>query len=382
MKRIVYFVDGLDFGGVEKVTLMLSEYFRKKAEVYIISLYSDKKGLVSLFPKEVLIEYLPFTSSRRGLLFYALYWVTLYRKLKRISPDIIHAHNSSFSFFYLVSVARVFSRQIPIVRTFHFMGSFLCRKKKSDRIRFLIDKYATILSQSIMVAVSPVLSNSLKKLYDIQNIVCVPNGIDVEFDFNPSRVSCNRFDMLKVKSETMVVIYVARMVEGKNHCTLIKAWQLVVSEYSNAMLLLVGDGELKAKIEAEVERRGLLQNVKFTGAVANVSDYLSMSDIAVFPSLSEGFGLVLMEEMAMQLPIVVSKIPAFLCLVENNSTALFYETMNARDLADKILLLLNNKNLRIRIGKNAREFVKSHYSLEKMCCRYERVYESILCAKT
>ena len=378
MKRIVYFVDGLDFGGVEKVTLMLSEYFRKKAEVYIVSLYSDKRGLVSLFSKDVLIKYLPFKSNRRGLFFYIMYSITLYRILRRISPDIIHAHNSSFSFLYFVCVARAFSRRIPIIRTLHFSGFFLCREKFSDNLKFLIDKVATIISRSTMVTVSPVLSDSLKKLYGIQDIIYIPNGVDIESNFNPSKVFCKKSDILKIPSEMKVVVYVSRIVRGKNHLTLIKAWQLVMYEYPNAILLLVGDGDLRSMMEREVKQRNLLHNVKFVGSVANVRDYLYISDIAVFPSLSEGFSLVLIEEMAMCLPVIASKIPVFSYLLEDYFTALFYETMDEVDLANKILILLNDKEMRLQMGKNARKYVANHYSVERMCDQYEQLYNSKL----
>lgn len=378
MKKIVHFVDGLNFGGIEKVVLMLSKYqVTSNYEVHIICLYSDQTDLVFNFPQQVKLHFLPFTQHKKGLFFYLLYLGKLCDLLKKISPDIVHAHNSSFSLFYLACGVSIILKRIMIIRTLHFSGSFLLRNNFMNKIRFLLDKRATNLLSPIIVAVSPFILESVRKLYPAYKSVYIFNGIDTELHFNPSKIYVNREKLLLDKFEKRIVIYVARLVDGKNHMTLFDAWEIVIKSVPNVCLCLVGDGPLQHTYEKEVEKRSLTSSVMFVGAVSNVNEYLSVSNIAVFPSLSEGLALSLLEKMSMCLPVIVSSIPAFTSIFSDDSPVLFYQTLDAKDLADKIICLLNDRNLCSKLGIQGRKFVQDKFSIDEMCYQYSQLYASI-----
>lgn len=377
-KKIVFFLDGLNFGGVENVVLQLASHIDlKHFEPYVIRLYKDQNELEGLFPANVKLYTLPFSKKNRGLFFYLLYFRKLCLMLREISPDIIHAHNSSFSYFYLVCATKVSLCYTKNIRTIHFSGFFFLNKNIKNRVRLFLDKLATKISKTIVVVLTQTSYHMIKDMYGNIPIQCIPNGVDCEKVYNPNLKTKSKKSLLKIANNAKVIIYVARLVDGKNHITLFNAWKKIyeISKY-NAYLLIVGDGALLPNMKRYVYECGISDSVIFTGGVSNVVDYLSISDIGVFPSLSEGFGLVLLEKMAMGLPTIVSNIPTFINLVKDHETAIFYDVLNPSDLSDKIIYLLEHESFCREIGKNARLLVKQKYSLDKMCKNYVNIYDS------
>ena len=99
--KIVYFVDRLNRGGVESVVCHLSSSFAKlRNKIYIICLHKDMNDLHLEIPEYISVFYLPFESNRNHHVNYIRYLPNLVDLLKKIKPDIVHAHNSSFSYFF------------------------------------------------------------------------------------------------------------------------------------------------------------------------------------------------------------------------------------------------------------------------------------------
>ena len=112
--------------------------------------------------------------------------------------------------------------------------------------------------------------------------------------------------MYSIPETGFVVGYVANFYPVKNHGFLLEVFAKVLERESDAWLLLVGDGEEKDRIRACAERMKLADRVIFTGTTDRVPDYLQMMDVFVFPSGSEGFGLVSVEAQAAGLPVAAS----------------------------------------------------------------------------
>jgi glycosyltransferase EpsF len=103
-----------------------------------------------------------------------------------------------------------------------------------------------------------------------------------------------------------IILHIGRFVEAKNHKALISIFQEYVQKDNNALLLLVGEGELKEDVIRVVESFGLQKNVKFLGVRADIPQLLALSDVFVLPSKFEGLPVTLIEAQAMNVPCVVS----------------------------------------------------------------------------
>lgn len=112
--------------------------------------------------------------------------------------------------------------------------------------------------------------------------------------------------LLSIKDEAVVVGHVGRFNRQKNHDFLLDIFQSVKKQCNEAILLLIGDGILRSRIEKKAEDMGLADSVIFTGVVSNVPDYLQAMDIFLFPSLFEGLSVALIEAQAAGLKIITS----------------------------------------------------------------------------
>ncbi len=373
--KILYYLDGLNRGGVEIIVTQLANYFNNKsAEIHVMYLYQDMADMKPAFPSNVILHPLPFNFNKKPYFQYFLYFKKLITLLKKIQPDIIHAHNSSFSYFFLASAIQWAKIQPINIRTLHSMGFFLERKTLIDKLRFFFDKKASEFLKTVIVSVGPKVKDYVDDNYPLNRSVLITNGIDAKKIINTKPPKA----LLGIKADRIVGIYIARICKGKNHKLLLQSWVRVVECYPTALLILIGDGPLKFEYEELCKHMGIKDNVFFTGSVPNAADYLSIADIGIFPSESEGFGLGLCEMMAAGLPVIVSNIPAFQSIIRNGNNGLFFETYDSKDLSNKIINIIANKKMAVELGKKAQEDVFNNFTIDIMLDKYKELYKKEL----
>lgn len=132
------------------------------------------------------------------------------------------------------------------------------------------------------------------------------NAIDTgKFTYDP-RTGKQVRNMLNIPDDALVIGHVGRFVDAKNHLFLIDVFEQVRSRRPDAVLLLVGDGELRPRIEAAIARKHLEDAVIMTGIQPNVWDYYQAMDVFVFPSVYEGVPVSMVEAQTAGLPCCVS----------------------------------------------------------------------------
>lgn len=275
--------------------------------------------------------------------------------------DLIHAYQASqaagggwllkciypkIPFLVTVQEGKVLNRQPWLMRIFrHFIF------KKSDAVT--------------------VISNYLAQYVRSQNskvpIWVIPNGVDPD-KFKPDD-----------GHDPKTIITVSRLVEKNGVGDLIDATAAVKKEISNIKLLIIGDGHLRESLKLKVKNLKLENNVEFVGEVSNdlLPQYLAGASVFIRPSLSEGLGIAFLEAMAAGLAVLgtpVGGIPDFL---EDGETGLFCRPGDSNDIADKIIKLLKNDELRNRLVDNGRRLVQNKYSWDSIASKYKEIYERI-----
>jgi len=228
-----------------------------------------------------------------------------------------------------------------------------------------------------------VISNYLKEFAEKNSINAkielIPNGVDLN-QFKPSNQESDLRSTLGLKQEDMVVVTHGRLVEKNGPIDLIKAFNILKEKNSNLKLLLVGDGLQRQKIEDLILEYGLKNNVIMAGEIPseNVHRYLEISDISIRPSLTEGLGNSFLEAMAMGLPVIgtlVGGIPDFL---KDNETGIACKPGDAQDIADKIELLAQDKELRQRIAENGKNLVLEKYNWNNIAIKLDNFLNTLI----
>lgn len=145
-----------------------------------------------------------------------------------------------------------------------------------------------------------------KKTLTKQTYTYFPNVIEYEKFLSPSQIDMKKFKLEVGLGNHLVLGHIGTFKEVKNQIFLLDIMKKLVKD-SPAKMILVGDGELRKPIQAEVEKSGLAEDISFLGVREDIATILSSIDVFVFPSLSEGLGLVLLEAQACGIPCIVSE---------------------------------------------------------------------------
>ena len=128
-----------------------------------------------------------------------------------------------------------------------------------------------------------------------EEAIIINNGVDIDkFTFSEYKRNKIRKE-LNITDNTMVLGHIGRFAKPKNHTFLVKIYSKYLKKNKKSMLVLVGDGKLKNKIEKMVKRYGIEKNVKFLGSRNDVSDIYSAFDLFILPSLYEGVSISMIE---------------------------------------------------------------------------------------
>lgn len=208
----------------------------------------------------------------------------------------------------------------------------------------------------------------------------IPNGVDVprftqEF---PAEESVKLRQQLNISPENKVIITTSRLVHKNAIDILIKSIAEIRPKFPNIKCLLLGIGKDEQMLKDLQKNLGLEKEVIFIGEVPHreVPRYLKIADIFVRASRSEGMGNSFIEAMASGLPIIgtdVGGIPDFL---RERETGLFTKVDDPKDLAEKILLLLRDENLRQKLILQGKNLAINHYSWDKIAQRLGEVFVS------
>ncbi|MBU2082306.1 glycosyltransferase, partial [Patescibacteria group bacterium] len=173
------------------------------------------------------------------------------------------------------------------------------------------------------------------------------------------RIDLNLFIPNPQVSETHKIGYVGRLVEDKGLENLLEAVKVI----NNYKLLVFGDGPLQPKLEKMAKELNIEDKIEWRGFApySKVPEALSRIDVFVYPSLHEGFGRAIMEALAMEKAVVATNVGGIPDLIKDGINGFLVEPNNPKMLAEKIKILMENKELREKFGKAGRKWVSENF---------------------
>jgi glycosyltransferase involved in cell wall biosynthesis len=213
-----------------------------------------------------------------------------------------------------------------------------------------------------------------------EQIEQVTNSVDTSLfsPVNPSAKAALR-QQFSLPADQIIVTFTGRLVSYKGLPLLLRVWEQVQRVQGQTMLLLVGSGGLdmhncEADLRAFVQAKGLQHSVRFTGDVHNVHEYLQASDIFVFPTEKEAFGISLIEAMACGLPVIATPTGGIKDIVVDGQNGLLVEAGSFQQLSDAIHRLITDAQLAGMLGRAARVTALTRYAREVVLGRYIELF--------
>ena len=231
-----------------------------------------------------------------------------------------------------------------------------------------------------LIAVSEFVSSTLAASgHSTEKIHVVLNAIDPD-DWVPGRGRVEARQELGIGQDAPVILTVCRLFPAKGPAELIRALPALRKMYPDLHLLIVGK-EMVTGFQHELEdlarQQGVRDSVTFTGRRPDIERLMAAADIYAMPSLGEPFGLVFLEAMAMELPVVALESGGAPEVVEQSTTGLLSQPGDQVGLFDHLLALLGDPSRRRRMGINGRERVQEHFTTSRMASDTALVYEQL-----
>ncbi|MDO8461167.1 MAG: glycosyltransferase family 4 protein [bacterium] len=292
------------------------------------------------------------------------------KTVEDFKPDIIHVHHA-FPLTWAASFIKDTYR-INFITTIH--GSELPTLEKDRRYRQL--------TYDAMFRTKRIVPNSgwtkewflrIFKGYFHEKCRVIPGGVNID-KFVYTESGADEIDRkLNLKGKSMV-LFAGKLTKYKGVEYLISAARKI-----NGEVVILGDGPERERLKEKTNRMGL-KNVHFVGhlgaGIKKLVPYYSRADVFVAPSVwDEPLGLVILESMSCQTPVVVTRKGGIPLAVKEGYNGFFVRPRNSTEIVEKVNQLLANESIRYKMGQNARKSVEQKFSWEIIARRFERMYE-------
>jgi L-malate glycosyltransferase len=289
--------------------------------------------------------------------------LSIFRKEK---PQIVHTH-ASLS-------ARLAARLagVKIINTKH------CIDSRKTGIKKLAGACVnTLLSDSIIAVSTAVKQNVADNGVSESKISVIYGGISQVKELGAEEREQIRLRW-GIQAEDLVVGIVARLTEVKGHKHFIDAAEIISRANDNVKFMIAGTGPKEQELKELAAQRGLADRVIFTGFIDNIYEILNIIDINVISSLSEALCLSIIEGMCVGKPSVGTNIGGIPEVIKDGSNGLLVPAGDSTMLADAILKLIKDPELRKVMGEKGREQVACQFTADAMARGIEELYETIL----
>ena len=371
MIRILHSVSNMDRAGIET---MLMNYYRYIDRSKIQFDFLCNKTKPGAYDDEI--------KSYGGRIYHTpglnpLKYPQYLSYMKRLFDDhpeykIIEAHNGALGVYALYAARK---NNIP-VRIFHAHGASITKDMKYPLKLFCRSRLKNNINRNYTCGLAAAECYFGKKVVEEGDYVLIPNAIEVEkftYDASVREKIRKEFDLEGKK----VVGHVGRFMKQKNHDFLIRVFSMICEKDDNAVLVLLGDGELMDDVRKLAESLGVGSRVMFAGNVNNVNEWYNAFDVFVLPSVWEGLPVVGVEAQANDLPCVFSNtITKEICL--SKSVQFISLNDSYEEWADIILKAAEEKDRKDNAALITKNNYNIHYEAKKLQQRYLNLYEEVI----
>lgn len=304
----------------------------------------------------------------------------VWRKVKQLISEngyeVVHAHGTracSNSFWSTNKLG------LPLLYTIH---GWSFHKDQSNMVRSIRERSEKYLVNKTDVNISVSQSNNKDGIERIgmPNSVVVNNGVNTDkFNpYNPSILKRKEFNLPEGKT---IVGMLARLTIQKDPVTFVKAAAEVCQMNQDAHFLIVGGGELEEECKSLATELKIDDQISFHGFRTDVPEILKLIDIYCLPSLWEGLPIGILEAMAMEKAIVATPVDGTKEVIFHGESGLLFPEYDYKAMANCILQLIKEPDLRMRLGMNARSMINNSFGVRRMADELGILYKKVISEK-
>lgn len=350
--NIVLLCGSLSYAGAQRQLLELAKGLNKKHNVVVCSISSDVPLLDEFRTIDIEVEV--FGLRKRN-------FIRIILRLKNLFKQ-----NQTEVVYSFLKTANTYSR---ILKIFKPALKVVSSERSSDNILNyqdkIIEKFLSKLT-NLYIANSFAGENALRKNYGVKNISVIHNGIDQQrFTENKKSSLNNQF------GENIIISQIGRIKPDKNYEMFLKVADRVCEKYENVVFLAIGDqpksnDSYQSTILKEKNKLKYKDRVLFIGKRSDIPEILSETDISILTSHREGCSNTVLESMFAKCALVVTDVGDNEIMLSKSNQDFIVQPDNDVEMANKISILIDHHDLRIKIGKDNHEKAYKEYTKEMM----------------
>ena len=361
--KILYVITGLGVGGAEAITIDIANVMIARGHQVVIMFLTGENQQKHRLNSNLKVIGLDMQKTPIGMLFAlhnALKWV------KKFSPDVVHGQMVHANLF--CRILRLFCKIPYLICTEH-------NKNIEGKIRMwlyrLTDRLSDLNTNVSEEATSYFIS---QKAFSPSKTITVYNGVDLskytKKDVQQRETIRKRYS---ISVDEFLFLNIGRLTKAKDQETLIKAFALLCNKGISSKLMIVGKGEEENSLRQLISNLAISDKCILAGVHNNVCQFYSSADCFVLSSLWEGFPMVLIEAMSMELPVITTE-----CGREAiDDEKYICPSHDAKSLAEKMISIYNlSVENRIKIGTDNRTKALK-FDLNSVCDQWEKLYSQL-----
>lgn len=366
--KIFFFIDCFRVGGMHRqVYLIIKNLNHSDYEPIIIS-QSQYGGYKDEFLSLECKKYNLKWKSRLSFFLILYRFIVILNKEKPDSIFITQAPN--FIYFKIAKLFLPF--QIKLIGSLRALNFWLGNKGKIYLFfeNFLVRSFynsCDFITTNSYALVSHY--NSIIKVKKDKPILCIYNGIE----FKTQIFTSTKNELFNTNTDDFIILMAARLDPMKDFDTLLKAAKIIYRKNESIKFFILGDGILKNKIKDLILKYNLEECVFLLGEVKNIKEYLRFADISLLSTFGEGSSNTILESMQYGIPCIATRVGGNLELLENNR-GILVNIKDEHSLANSVLLLLYDVNLRKVLINNAKHHIDNNFSITQMVKKYEEIF--------
>jgi len=377
----------LYYGGVER---RIIETAKRLTEQINTTVYSGTKSGFKKPTSINKVNFVPVFSTDK--LYPIDNWFfnnTISGSAKKFKADIYEAH--TVSGYKLLKTFKKQKKKEPFIQSIHGVLADEYIKATQRGIPTIQTKLANIVMWKLsklekqaaekantIITISKYTQNKIIQLYEIEKekIRIVPNGVDIQ-KFKPRKNQSTIKRQIGINNR-QCVLFVGRLIPRKGLSFLVQAAKHIIKEKEHTAFVIVGDGPQKNQLISYLEKNRIRKNFIFLGDIKDeiLPLIYNCAEVFVLPSVQEGQGIALLEAQAVSKPVIAFNTGGVRETILNQETGLLVEP-NSKELANAIIKLLKNEEMRNKMGKKGREFVSKNFSWEKSAKKLLETYKEV-----
>ena len=372
--KILFVIGSLEIGGAEKQMVLLIEGLSKKGfecEVFSLEGYGPLKERLDNI--NVVVYDGGYRSGAGKIWFIKQLLKSLYRLIRVLLGNkyqVVHAYLPLANFF--AAVAGSLCRVKLLITSRRALGTHQERYPVWRYFDYISNKLSHNITVNSMGVWNDVIS---RENVPEGKLTLIYNGIDIAPFKHATKTRNLIRNELNYSTDDLVIVMIANLIAYKGHHDVIRALSLI-TEKKLKMVFVGEDRGIKASLEKEIEALAVETEINFLGRRDDIPAILAASDIGLVASHEEGFCNALLEIMATGLPVIATDVGGNPEALKQGELGVLVPAKSPVAISDAIMLLVDNKPLRVSYGKKALNEVASCYSVNNMVKKHINLYES------